>query len=189
MPQPKNLRLPLSYAKLVGSKMLSPPDGLQFGGPTVMVQIGLHAHLANKRQQHGDPIPPPVTGNAMIDSGATVTTIDSSVAQTLGLQPSGKVESVGIGGRSTGFTVACSVDIRGLVVNIARAHCHDLTKYSKKLICLIGRDILRHMVFHYDGPAGTVYLELPILQGSVPSKPKKARKRKDRARAKRRRRK
>lgn len=102
----------------------------------------------------------PVECDALIDSGATVTAIDFSVAEKLGLQPSGIVTGVGIGGESRGFIAACSVDIHGLSINIPRCHCHDLSKVTNRFMALIGRDVLRHMVFHYDGPNGNIYLEV-----------------------------
>lgn len=103
----------------------------------------------------------------MIDTGATVTTIDTETARTLALKPSGQIKSFGIGGESVGFTVGCSVNIHGLNIDIPRAHCHDLTKYSRGLIALIGRDVLLHMILHYDGPKGQLYLEIPIAPSNV----------------------
>ncbi|MFH1418753.1 MAG: aspartyl protease family protein [Planctomycetota bacterium] len=148
------------------------------------MKIGLHAQTVKARRASGDSVPAPIIGNAMIDSGATVTAIDADVAKRLGLKPSGTVEAVGIGGKTIGITVACSVDIKGLVLDLPRAPGHDLSKYCPGLIALIGRDILRHMVFHYDGPKGTVYLEIPDLAKpaprGAPKKPKKKPKRRKR---------
>ncbi|RJP32691.1 MAG: hypothetical protein C4547_13315 [Phycisphaerales bacterium] len=153
-------RLELSHGRLRGNTLIPPPDGLQAFGPTMEVMIGLHSATEAKRRTTGAALPAAVVGKAMIDTGATVTTIDRPAAERLGLEPSGKVESFGIGGKAVGVTVPCSVDIQGLGVDITRCHCHDLATHIQDLLCLIGRDILRHTVFHYDGPAGTFYLEI-----------------------------
>lgn len=173
----KGVFLPLTYGGFIGSKKVSPPDWLQRRGPTITVKIGLHDRLQEKRREAGTPIPDPVVGEAIIDTGATVTTIDTSVAQELGLRETGPVQAVGIGGASAGFTTACSVDIHGLIGNLARAHCHDLAKHSTGLLALIGRDVLRHFVLHYNGPKGRITLELPSPETAVAGP---AKKRKDR---------
>ncbi len=157
--------------------------GLLTYGPTVQIAVHLHEHLAKQLKAQGKPVPDAVTGNAIIDTGATVTTIDTRAATALALRQSGRVEAFGIGGKSTGFTVACCVDIKGLRVNIARAHCHDLAKYQKDLVALIGRDILQHMELHYDGPNGRVTLVLPLpreprARTKKPTAKRKKRKRK-----------
>ncbi|MEK9139115.1 MAG: retroviral-like aspartic protease family protein [Bacteroidota bacterium] len=168
MPHVDALRLDMSYGRLRGSTIIPPPIGLRDYGPTLQVSIGLHSILAAKLQDQGKQLPDPVTGDAMIDTGATVTCIDTEVARVLSLPQSGKVESCGIGGKASGFTVACTVDIKGLKVGITRAHCHDLAQYSKGLVALIGRDVLSNMILHYNGPSGTISLFLP-----TPKPPKK----------------
>jgi len=152
----------LSYGQLLGSTFISPTIGLATVGPRVQVKVGFHDYLAKKLKEKGDKIPDAIVGTALIDTGAAVTTIDSEVAKSLNLRPSGQVESCGIGGKVIGFTVACSIDIKGLKLNIPRAHCHDLTKHVKGLIALIGRDVLRSLILNYDGPKGEVELLLPI---------------------------
>jgi predicted aspartyl protease len=184
MPQPTELQLRLAYARLIGAKVISSTDGLMTFGPTVEVSVGVHDYFAKALETHGKPVPPPIVGDAMIDTGATTTTIDIRVADALNLSQSGTVQSVGIGGASTGFRAACSVDIKGLKVSIPRAHCHQLPQ-SAKLIALIGRDVLRHMVLKYDGINGLVTLTIPNPHaspktrygGSAPRRHKKHRRR------------
>ena len=145
---------------MIGAKPVSPTDGLMHFGPRVQVSIGVHDHFAKRLASEGKPIPSSISGDAMIDTGATTTTIDISVAKSLNLSQSGTVQAGGIGGASKGFRAACSVDIKGLKVSIPRAHCHQLPQ-SANFIALIGRDILRHMVLKCDGINGTVTLTTP----------------------------
>ena len=163
MPNRKNISLDLSYGRTIGSKRIPPRAGLTIYGPTVQIEIGVHPALADALRAQNKPVPAPIVGTALIDTGATVTTIDTQVPRDLKLRQSGTVESVGIGGRVKGFTVACAVNIKGLVVTVPRAHCHELTKYTKDLLALIGRDVLQHMILTYNGLAGTISLELPGL--------------------------
>lgn len=137
-------------------------------GPTVEVAVGVHDYFAKRLEQEGKRVAGLVIGNALIDTGATTTTIDIRVAEELGLPRSGTVQSVGIGGASAGYRAACSINIKGLRVSIPRAHCHPLPE-SSGLIALIGRDILRHMVLEYDGVNGTVALTIPAP--SPPTRP------------------
>ncbi|MEW6251640.1 MAG: aspartyl protease family protein [Planctomycetota bacterium] len=129
-------------------------------GPTVQVSIGVHDYLQRHLQSQGTPVPAPIVGDAIIDTGATTTTIDTCVAKSLNLTQSGTVQSVGIGGASTGFRAACSVNIKGLKVSIPRAHCHELPP-SANVVALIGRDVLRYMLLKYDGIEGVVTLTIP----------------------------
>lgn len=163
------MRIELSFGRIVGSKIYAPPDGLQFYGPIVRVKIGIHPHLAKLFKEKSRPIPSPIEGDAIIDSGATVTCVDHRIIDSLGIKPTGKTMSVGIGGTEEALIVACSLQIREHNFWSPHVRCHDLKKVAKGLVALIGRDLLRGMVFHYDGRAGTAYLDLPD-----PPKPKKS---------------
>ena len=82
----------------------------------------------------GKAVPPPVVGIALIDTGATITTIDTHVAETLKLAYSGRVDAIGIGGKVIGYKVACVVAIRGRPSIGTRINCHDLTVHAPHLI-------------------------------------------------------
>lgn len=174
MPRVKNLTLKLTYGLTRGTKVIPPRDGLQIYGPLLEIGIGPHRHLVTLLKSKGKPPPNPIVGPAIIDTGATVTTINTSVATQLNLRQSGRVESIGIGGTSSGFLAACSIDIKGLTVDIPRAHCHDL---PGGLVALIGRDVLAHMVLIYDGIAGSIVLKVPAPEPPPPAKPSKKRRR------------
>jgi len=132
----------------------------------------VHPNMAKSLKDAGKSVPESVIGDAMIDSGAQATTIDTSVAERLQLPRTSKIEAFGIGGRSEGYTSPCSIFIPSLklTTNCARAHCHELTKNAKHIIALIGRDILKQMTFFYDGINGQVQLVYPLPFGVVPRK-------------------
>ena len=58
-------------------------------GPGLPVQINFPNALASLPSQQGKPVPTPVSGKALIDIGASITAVDSSVIQSLGVQPVG----------------------------------------------------------------------------------------------------
>ena len=149
-----------------------PQQYLELNGPLIAIEVRVHPDMVHALKQLGKPVPDPIKGQAMIDSGVQVTAIDISVAESLQLQKTSKVEVVGIGGRSEGYTSACSIHIPGLplTTSATRAHCHDLTKTGQNIIALIGRDILRMMTFSYDGINGQVRLVYPQPLGANPPK-------------------
>lgn len=171
MPQPNTRRLSLSYGRQGGSSTISSTQELQQRGPVVEVLITLHSLVAQKRSQVGLQIPS-IRGMALIDSGASVTVIDADIARKLYLPQSGQIEAVGIGGKALGFTASCCVNVQGLAINLPRVHCYELSKHGPGLAALIGRDVLAHMVFNYDGPKGQCYLELPGAQQPVKGTPR-----------------
>jgi len=167
------LSIELSYLNRLhcGVRIL-PRQWLEIYGPTVAVQVMVHPTMVKNLKEAGKPVPDPVIGDAMIDSGAQATTIDVSVAERLQLSRTNRIEAFGIGGKAEGYTSPCSLLIPSLelTTNLARAHCHELTKNAKHIIALIGRDILQHMTFFYDGINGQVQLVYPLPFGTIPKK-------------------
>jgi len=167
------LTVELSYNnRLHHGVRLLPHQWIEIYGPTVAVEVMVHPNMARSLKEAGKSVPESVIGDAMIDSGAQATTIDTSVAERLQLPRTSKIEAFGIGGRSEGYTSPCSIFIPSLklTTNCARAHCHELTKNAKHIIALIGRDILKQMTFFYDGINGQVQLVYPLPFGVVPRK-------------------
>jgi hypothetical protein len=63
----------------------TPQQVLQARGPLVQVTIGVYRPMAQQLVQQGITLPAPVSGEAMIDTGASVTCIDDGAAQQLNL--------------------------------------------------------------------------------------------------------
>jgi hypothetical protein len=64
---------------------LAPPVALQQRGPVVQVSLTVEENIAKAVVQQGKQLPAPITGFALIDTGASVTCIDDESAQRLGL--------------------------------------------------------------------------------------------------------
>lgn len=91
----------------------------------------------------------------MIDTGASLTCFDLTAARELGLPIVGKVT----------ITSASHIDhptpqfagrliLPNLGINVERGVGVELA--SQGLIALVGRDVLRHCTFFYNGPDGSV---------------------------------
>jgi hypothetical protein len=104
------------------------------------------------------PVPAPVQIRALIDTGASVTCIEDSAIQPLGLIPTGIAQMVT---PSTGAApVACNqYDVSLLLIHPALARLFpaapiiECKPLSPNFRALLGRDLLAHCLFVYDGQA------------------------------------
>ena len=137
------------------------PQGLQAAGPILPVQVEIPTALAAQLQQAGQPIPPPVPGLALIDTGASLSAVDVTVVQTLGVQPVGIANVGGVTGAgqqptypgrftfpgtglpSIDFSLLLGANLGGLTV----------PGMPGQLIALLGREILQRFILIYNGPA------------------------------------
>ena len=135
-------------------------------GPVIQVQVEVPTPLAFALQRSGKPIPPPATGMALIDTGATRSAVDETVITALGVQPIGVVRVGTAGGMvdqslysakfsfpgsnlpSMEFAQLTGVNLQG----------HVVPHLNVPLIALIGRDILSQFVMIYNGPAAGLTL-------------------------------
>lgn len=131
------------------------PPALTRQGPKVQVEISLPQTISQQLTQQGLEIPGPVTGHALIDTGASGTCIDIEVAQTMDLPVIDQVRM------STPSDAAIEVNVYpvhlsflGSPVQIDCRRAIGATLCSQGLIALIGRDVLQHCIFVYNGVAG-----------------------------------
>jgi predicted aspartyl protease len=126
---------------------------LQATGPMVNVQIEVPQALSGQLASASQPVPSPVTGLALIDTGATMTAVDSSVVTSLGINPVGVVP-VGTAGGPTKqpvYPIRLQIQGVGLVMNFSRVTGAPLQGMG--LVALLGRDVLARMILIYDGPS------------------------------------
>ena len=131
-------------------------------GPIVPVQIEIPDALAQQLQKQGSPVPAPVLGVALIDTGAGISGIDTSVIQQLQVQPVGQVLVAGVTGAKLRSKYPARFAFPG--TNLPQLDFDELVESelanqtvegsSGPLVALIGRDILHHFVLIYNGPAG-----------------------------------
>ena len=135
--------------------------GVLFGaGPRVPVEIRVPNALANYLTQNGKPIPAPIPGDALVDTGASVSCVDEKAVQSLGVNPVGVAQ---VGTPSTAGTPQLQYPVLfafpgTTLPPMEIAHALGSVLQPQKLLALIGRDVLASFVFAYNGPGGFVTL-------------------------------
>jgi len=128
---------------------------LQDGLPVVKVRIGHSDAWRELCDRNLEPVPPDITVNALIDTGASITVLDASLVRRLGLRDRGVCRVRGFDGSMHAdpaareyFNYDISLSIpngeAGVVVRVA-----DLQVVGAPLSCaaydmLLGLDVLRH---------------------------------------------
>ena len=144
-------------------KTLPAPSVFRDRGPIVPVELMVSdAHQEVLKQQQ-KPIPAPMKGFALIDTGALSTCLDISTAEIIGLPVCGTTEIT-----SASHTVEVPIFVGKLVlpdfinINVQRGAGVNLKGFGTDLdlIALIGRDILEGAILVYNGPAGSFSLSL-----------------------------
>jgi len=137
------------------------PQAMAVAGPVLEVQIEIPSVLAQSLQATNSPIPPPVVGIALVDTGASITSVDVSIATRLGLNPNGVAMVGTAGGPRQQSTYQARLSFPGTPLpgfEHPKVLGCDLTGQmvmnQQPIIALIGRDFLLHCVFVYSGGAG-----------------------------------
>jgi predicted aspartyl protease len=148
--------------KADGSKTpIQPALALVARGPVVEVSISVVEAVSRPILQAGGTVPAPVTGFALIDTGASHTCVDDDVANTL------RLPVVGVA-NMTSATEANSqrnlypiqIDFVGWNVKMASPRAMGANLKPQGLVALIGRDVLKSAILVYNGPMGSFSLSL-----------------------------
>lgn len=132
-------------------------DRLARSGPTIPVAIGLPAATLAMYQSAGLPVPPSVTGLAMIDTGTSVGVIDEDALTGLGIARSGSMAISTASGSTMQPTYAASISFPGTSLpNIHFADFVGAPLQTQGVVALIGRSVLQHFSVIYNGPGGTI---------------------------------
>ena len=122
---------------------------LRTQGPVAEVQIAISGAMEEALRKRDQPIPKPIKGTAIIDTGATGTVIQRGLAGQLGLNPIG-VEYIRTASSSNVECHAYAVRVVFPRVVIDDVKVVELP-LPGNIQCLIGRNILAHGVFIYLG--------------------------------------
>lgn len=164
----------------------STPEALAVVGPVVVAWWSVPRVLAEKLAALNKPVPPPVHGALMIDTGATATCISDQAARELELKPLRVATTYGAHGAQQAHVYLARLQIvighaQTRATTLIEYECEaqevkDLERFSDaaglsrgqqpvRYIGLLGRDMLRHARFEYDGIAGEirVHFELGTL--------------------------
>ena len=136
----------------------SPADALVERGPCIPIELSTAHWHRDILIEDGLTPPESLTELAMFDTGASNTCIDEAAARRAGLPIKGWAfmdSASHAGTRVPVFTgqiqsLALRVTVE-TALGVNMGHFHDA-----ELIVLIGRDVMRQMVFTYNGPEGSI---------------------------------
>lgn len=148
--------MPIYAGKFYPQGTQAPPPfsgGLRARGPVIQVQIEVPLALSKQLQASSIPIPQPLTGLALVDTGATSSAIDKQVPGKLGVSPIGTTKGSTASGPSTHNLYPIRIVWPG-IMNMDFQAVIDADLAPQGLIALLGRDFLERAILVYDGPTG-----------------------------------
>jgi hypothetical protein len=121
-------------------------------GPQVGVLIEIPEALAKLLAEAGKPAPTPVSGMALIETGATSSVVDAAVVAALGVNPVGTARVGTAGGPATQPVYPIHIQLQGIGLTISFGRVTGAPLREMGLVALLGRDMLSRMILYYDGP-------------------------------------
>ena len=125
-------------------------------GPVLDVLIGFDPNYRS-----GAPLTLPSQPlRALLDTGATISSIDERLARTLNLTVVDSVKQTGISGEVECDVCLAQIEVPSLqVIFNGRFATLPLAEEGQPYSAILGRDILRYFRMQYDGPTDTLTIE------------------------------
>ncbi|NLV44454.1 MAG: hypothetical protein GXY07_08130 [Candidatus Hydrogenedentes bacterium] len=136
---------------------IPPAQSLHVLGPVLQVVVSPTEEHIRALNQRGELPPQPVTGLALIDTGATATAVDEEVCRKLGLKPTGSMKTAHAGGPEERACYPIAISFPNTpfpAISTPTAMSVNLQFGKTPYILLFGRDLLVRIKFVYNGPAG-----------------------------------
>ncbi len=125
----------------------------------MQVSVNVGRAIAQQILQQGGTLPSPVSGFALIDTGATSTCVDDDAAQRLQLPVIDVVQIASASHPKAEQNVyPISIEVAGLPIGIDAPRAIGAPLAAQGLLVLIGRDVLQHCVLVYSGVTGSFSL-------------------------------
>jgi predicted aspartyl protease len=106
-------------------------------------------------------VPPPVSGFALIDTGASTTSIDAEAAKELGLEVVDVAQVASASEPSTQRNVySVTIEVEGIRFPIGAPRAIGAELRSQGLLVLLGRDVLQFCTLFYNGLTGQITLAI-----------------------------
>lgn len=140
---------------------LEPKIALAVRGPVLQVSLGVSEVMTQELVKKNIAIPEPISGLAMIDTGASVTCIDDGAAQKLGLPVIDVVQMASASHDATDKNVyPALIEFLGTPIKINSERTMGASLEIQGLIVLLGRDVLQRFTIFYNGIAGEMTISL-----------------------------
>lgn len=137
---------------------LSPQSTLARFGPVLQVAISITPEHAERLSELGEQPPAPISGLALIDTGASITAVDEEVCLKLGLPATGTVIMSHAAGNEERACYPIQVMFPGSPLPPLASPKVVSCKLHSPQILLLGRDLLAMLRLVYHGPAGRIEL-------------------------------
>jgi len=143
------------------SIQIPPSQVLLQRGACVQVIFGIAQIFADQLLQQGQTLPQPVSGIALIDTGASSTCIDESLAQQMNLPAIDVVQMMSASHDATPTNVyPIQMQVIGTPIRVEVPRALGATLATQGYIALIGRDFLQHCTLFYNGISGEMTLSI-----------------------------
>ncbi len=152
-----NFQIPDHSGKLAPGP---PALGLTQKGPLLPVLMSLSQSIATQLLQQGQSVQAPISGIGIIDTGASCTCIDDTIAQNLQL-PVINIANIHSASHSAvqQNVYPVHIEVVGFGLHV-EAQAVGAQLQTQGLAMLIGRDVLQHCTLIYNGPMGLITLAI-----------------------------
>jgi predicted aspartyl protease len=140
---------------------IHPAQALQRSGPIVQVSVTLAQSFAATVAQSGGQLPQPVTGLALVDTGASNTCIDDEAAKSMNLPviDVGSMHSASHA-KTPSNIYPVQVEIIGFQIQFQSLRTMGAALKAQGLLMLLGRDLLQRCTLFYNGLTGQITLSI-----------------------------
>ncbi|MCL5611679.1 MAG: retroviral-like aspartic protease family protein [Chloroflexi bacterium] len=161
--------MPILHTQLTGQAQtpngktvpLPPPLALMQRGPIVQVTIGVEQNMAQQLVAQGAQLPQPVSGVALIDTGATSTCIDEVIARQLNLPAIDVITIASASHANSKQNVyPALIEVIGIAIKFNALRAIGVPLANQGIQVLIGRDLLQHCTLFYNGMIGSFTLSI-----------------------------
>lgn len=139
-------------------------DLLAIDGPIIQVEISMPTVLEEWCVQNQTPVPAPIPGYALIDTGASTSGVHQPILDQLSLLPIDSIPMHTPSGETRAFVYPTKVSFPALSVTdytmnrVVGSQLDWETSQGQRVIMLLGRDLLSYFLMVYNGKSNTVTL-------------------------------
>lgn len=146
--------MPVYNHSFVDNKNIPQPLGILQSGPVINIEISVPQSLAEELTRANIPIPRPIVGLALIDTGASSSCVDNSTITSLGIKSIGVVDTMTPAGPKQQYRYPAHFFFPAAKINVDFGSITGADLKDQPIMALIGRDILSNFIFVYNGTLG-----------------------------------
>ena len=146
--------MPVYNHSFVDDNNTPQPLGILQSGPVISIEISVPQSLAEEFTRANLPIPRPIVGLALIDTGASSSCVDNSTIESLGIKSIGVVDTMTPAGPKQQYRYPAHFFFPAARINVDFGSITGADLKDQPIMALIGRDILSNFIFVYNGTLG-----------------------------------